>query len=359
MVLPRVVLKWIQELDLNFSLKNPVRDLANGYLVAELMHRYHPSDIQLDTFSMGISEEARNDNWNRLSKVFVKHGLDGINHSRIRSVINYEDDSAADLLVGLFVFLTASKKPLMISTPASSSPGYARNTICAKLKDPLIERIVDDDRRKFAAAKTVIEHERETRQDRPLSILSRTRQRSGGRSGELHPIPQHESGISVEVKHIEIKAFNTTGEHHSPRSASHKPHGNRMETILRDLGIEDEARDVYWFIDAMGRRVMESGFKARLLDSLDASLQRRECKIDDLLDIFIISRTLSHVIDTETIKEQACVDRIRAVLRSIRRSFYNLQSPILANALWEHFTETGLKCIPEHERANLLNSCHE
>jgi hypothetical protein len=358
MVLPRAVLKWVQELDLNFSLKNPVRDLANGYLVAELMHRYHPSDIQLDTFSMGISEEARSDNWNRLIKVFVKHGLDGINHSRIRSVINYEDDSAADMLVELFVFLTATKKPLMITTPASPSPGYARKTVSAKLKDPLIERIVDDDIRKFAAAKTVIEHERETRQDRPLSILSRTRQRSGGRSGELHPIPKHESGISVEVKHIEIKAFNTSGEN-SPRSESHKPHETRMETILRDLGIGDEARDVYWFIDAVGLRVMESGFKARLLDSLDTSLQGRECNVDDLLDIFIISRSLSHVIDTETIKEQACVDRIRAILRSIRRSIYNVPSPILANALWEHYTEIALKCIPENERSNLLNSCHD
>ena len=190
--LPREILKWMQSLDLSYSVKNvkrsvacqrgqrgansnsrveaaPTRpalapawsplslqcsapsfavctyvcvcsDFANGFLVAEILSRYYKSDVSLHSFDNGLGLVKRIENWALLEK-FLRKLNSPIDRKLIDQVIHCKKDAAIPLMELLYTMLT--HKTVQSLPPAARAarqdkeivPPFARPTASQLIKE--------------------------------------------------------------------------------------------------------------------------------------------------------------------------------------------------------------------------------
>eukprot|EP00434_Breviolum_minutum_P012283 symbB.v1.2.010826.t1/scaffold711.1/size292957/7 len=165
--LPREIIKWLQALDLSFSIKNPKRDFSNGYLVAEILSRYHPQDVDINTFENGSRLEAKVDNWEQLYKLFKKKNI-GISKAEFDPVIHCAPGAAVVFIYRIYEICTkcavranAPIKELM--NIQHELPPFMRDTASKRLKDPEIARIEDNVERTIVAIDVLGSYHQERR----------------------------------------------------------------------------------------------------------------------------------------------------------------------------------------------------
>src|SRR5258707_1017189 len=106
--LQREIIKWMQSLDLSYSVKNVRTDFANGFLVAEMLSRYHSQGINMHSFDNGVGTKTKVDNWEQLSKFFKKKNVN-ITQEMIKNLIDNKPNAAIPIIETVYTFLTERK----------------------------------------------------------------------------------------------------------------------------------------------------------------------------------------------------------------------------------------------------------
>ena len=136
--LSREVLRWVQSLDLAYSIKNPKRDFSNGFLIAEIFSRYFVRGISMHGFDNGTAIRVKKDNWGQLLKFFRKQGLDIITDDEVTAIIHCEEGSVCQFIRRIYQALTQREVQEVVKRPPTERPpAYMRNTGSKVVKDKL------------------------------------------------------------------------------------------------------------------------------------------------------------------------------------------------------------------------------
>eukprot|EP00906_Rhabdomonas_costata_P003627 RCo005510 len=170
--LPREILKWLQGLDLSYSVKNYRRDFSNGFLVAEILSRYY-KDVPMHAFDNGTSLLKKMDNWQLITKILAKNGLN-LSRETVDGVVHQKSGSVIPLLEQLYSHLTKrvvpSAPPLPLP-PEVQKPMFAMPTLSTKMREAhpqgehvAAKLVVDADQDRALNEAVVAEHAQELRQ---------------------------------------------------------------------------------------------------------------------------------------------------------------------------------------------------
>ena len=171
--LPRELLKWLQGLDLSYSIKNVRRDFSNGFLIAEIFSRYYVSDIQMGGYDNGFSLQRKLDNWDQLNKFFVKRGIQ-IDKALIHDVVHCKSqEGPVELVSAVYTALTGRELKKRPEDPSegAADPAFMRNTNASLLhqqtrESELKTSLVDRDQQKAVHSEVIEAHEADLRADR-------------------------------------------------------------------------------------------------------------------------------------------------------------------------------------------------
>ncbi|KPA76049.1 hypothetical protein ABB37_08185 [Leptomonas pyrrhocoris] len=121
--LPREVLMWLQSLPLSSPVRNPRRDLANGYIIAQICANYW-SQVPLHSFANGVSTASKQSDWYVLQKVMRKNGI-AVSTAMVEGMMKGSDGCAEAFLKQLYTVFTGKtveEVPLPLPEPLTEVP---------------------------------------------------------------------------------------------------------------------------------------------------------------------------------------------------------------------------------------------
>lgn len=223
--LPREVLKWIQSLDLAYSVKSPKRAFANGFLVAEIFSRYDRS-IQMHSFDNGASSRVRKDNWLQLKKHFARHDIP-CDHDLIQRIMfGGDENDVIEFVKSMYTILTrrrVAEAPQL--TTVAQVPPFAKATASHKLRKTeersLAMGRLDESQNQEELQRTLQDHNKEGREQRPsygttndggrynIGIESKVSMTKQERviQGQTHQMGAERKSEAVKVKQVKVKRY--------------------------------------------------------------------------------------------------------------------------------------------------------
>jgi hypothetical protein len=93
---------------LTYKIANPKRDLSNGWVIAEILSRYFPDQIEMYQFDNGFKLEKKQNNWEHMGKFFKKKDIP-ISFQEYDAVIHCAPYAAYNLLKKLYTILTGKQ----------------------------------------------------------------------------------------------------------------------------------------------------------------------------------------------------------------------------------------------------------
>lgn len=168
-LIPREVSKWFDKLDLTYAIRNLTRDLANGFVVAEILSRYFSAEVDIYQYYNGLKIEKRIDNWQRITKVLNKNGFACTNLD-YEPVIYLKKNAALEFIKRLYEFL---ERRTLIEMPDPMEekrklvqPHYFKETATMLMKDTELDRI-EEKKIQFNTKVSVLnEHYQKSKEDR-------------------------------------------------------------------------------------------------------------------------------------------------------------------------------------------------
>ena len=221
-ILPREVLRWVQSLDLAYSVKNVRRDFSNGFLIAEIFSRYYAKEIPMHSFDNGEAARKKKDNWATLIKTMRKLGLGDLLQESDPShqIACLEDGAAVQFLCKIYERLTQKKLQTTVKKPTiGKTPGYQKDITISKVRKAYNLNDVngDSDMQEIERIGSMVlsEHHKSLQEDRQRDP-ERYSTGSIAKSASQPPRAfdaQEEEMPQVRVKEIQVKQLDRNVTH--------------------------------------------------------------------------------------------------------------------------------------------------
>uniref|UniRef100_A0A7S0E7K1 Spermatogenesis-associated protein 4 n=1 Tax=Hanusia phi TaxID=3032 RepID=A0A7S0E7K1_9CRYP len=242
--LSRDILKWIQSLDLSYSVKNVKRDFSNGFLVAEIFSRYFPHDVQMHSYDNGMSLQKKLANWELLQKFFMKKGVP-ISREMIDQVIHCKDNASIPLLETIYTCLTSKKvQNVQAKNEDELIPPFARATASSAIKESikdteLVTTLQDENTSKNRTAELLSDYNKSLRSERILEP-GRFTTTSPKKSQRVppRPMPSEVPQGQIEFKEVQVR---TIDRNVTQLRASRDVGGTMNQSSMGDSRVSEEA----------------------------------------------------------------------------------------------------------------------